>query len=101
MKSVKGKLKVFVKPLKKIRNATVVLVGGTYIISGIGYGFGNVNKTLERDYYEIVYDTDDLFEAVSNSDLENINYNALKNITSLRIDMSNSNYFNNLKYFNR
>lgn len=98
---LKGRLKVFAKPLKKIRNATIVLVGGTYFISGATYGFGNVNKTLERDYYEVFYHTDDLFEAVSNGDLENINYDALKNIKSLRIDMTDSNYFDNLKYFTR
>ena len=69
---MKGKLKVFVKPLKKIRNASIVLVGGTYIISSSIYGFNNINKTIERDYYELYYHTDDLFEAVANDDLENI-----------------------------
>ena len=96
---MKGKLKVFVKPLKKIRNASIVLVGGTYILSSTMYGFNNVNKTIERDFYEIYYQTDDLFDALANDDLEHIDYDALSKVKSIRIDMVNANSFDNLKYF--
>ena len=93
------KLKAFKKTIKRIGIGGCVLVGGTYILSSMAYGFTSINNTIERDYYEIKYHTDDLFDAVSNEDLERIDYDALGKITSIRIDMIDAKYFSNLKYF--
>ena len=92
-------LKVFKKTLKRVSIGGVVLIGGTYMLSSYAYGFSSINNTIERDYYEIKYHTDELFDAVANEDLERINYDALGKVRSIRIDMVNANYFGNLKYF--
>ena len=92
------KLKIF-KGLKRVGIGSIVVVGGTYILSSTAYGFTRINNTIERDYYEIRYQTDDLFDAVANEDLERIDYDSLSKVKSIRIDMINANYFSNLKYF--
>lgn len=85
--------------IKRLGKASVFLVGGTYLLSVASYGISNINNTLQRDYYEVVYQTKSLYKSVATGDLENINYDFLSKIKSIRIDMFDADYFDNLVYF--
>ena len=83
--------------LGRLSRLTAIFVGGSYFLSGLTYGFGNVNKTFKCDFNSYDYDMDYLTLDMDSRDINDLRIEEMIKFDTLKVDMAHS---NNLQYLN-